>query len=117
MCANYVWTEAKCVAGQELNRNCESSKCTFLAFVVVVEPGSLSSDMLIAGRDVAGMDGSGLISNDGGRHWDVHQVLGDGLARFERVQAGIFSNIELSVREIEVILLDFHTQLGRTTQC
>jgi hypothetical protein len=61
VCTNYVWTEAKCVAGQELNRNCESSKCTFLAFVVVFEPGSLSPDMLIVGRDVAGMDGSGLI--------------------------------------------------------
>jgi hypothetical protein len=101
VCANYAWTEAKCVAWRELNRNCESYKCTFLAFVVVVELGSLSSDMLIVGRDVAGMDGSGLISNDGGRHWDVHQVLRDGLARFERGQTSIFSSLELSVREIE----------------
>jgi hypothetical protein len=45
-----------------------NSKCTFLAFVVVVELGSLSSDMLIVGRDVAGMDGSSLISNDRDRH-------------------------------------------------
>ncbi len=93
VCANYAWTEAKCVAGQELNRNCTSSKCTFLAFVVVVELGSLSSDMVIVGRDVAGMDRLGLIPNDGGRHWDVHQVLGDGLARFERGQARIFSSL------------------------
>ena len=50
---------------QELNRNCESSKCTFLAFMVVVESGSLSSDMLIVGRNVAGLDGSDLMSNDG----------------------------------------------------
>jgi hypothetical protein len=83
VCANYTWTEAKFVAWQELNRNCESSKCTSLAFVVVVELGSLSSDMLIVRRDVAGMNRPGLISNNRGRHWDVHQVLRDGLAKFE----------------------------------
>jgi hypothetical protein len=65
--------------GKNLIGIAKSSKCTFLAFVVVVELGSLSSDMLIARRDVAGMNGPGLISNDGGRHWDAR----DGLARFE----------------------------------
>lgn len=102
VCTNYAWTEAKCVAGQELNGNCESSKCTFLAFVVVVESGSLSSDMLIVGRDVAGLDGPGLISNGEGRHWDVHQVLGDGLARFERGQTRIFLS-QTSGTEVDTI--------------
>ena len=116
VCANYAWTEAECVGGQELNRNCESSKCIFLAFVVVVESGSLSSDMLIVGRDVAGMDGSGLISNDGGRHWDVHQVLGRAWQDLKEDKL-VSSRALNSLFEKLKISLDFHTQCGRTAQC